>query len=108
MENRHSLIGVLPTQFGATVDCDAESHFKNQFAHYWFTSSEKFLPNAAVTFLKHSSLWSLKFFLIHDITSDLVSPLHVSGRTFFQDGYSTGEARSCFSMLFSFDCDIPD
>lgn len=106
MEHRRrlSLAGSFLTLFEATVEREQKAQFRNNFACNWFKSSEEALPETAITYLKHHNRWKSIASLIHDDISDLLVPMHGSGRTTFQGQHSTDHKGPCFAFLISDFC----
>lgn len=102
IENGLFSTGFLPPQLEARVEGDAESHFINSSAPYWFTSLYEVLPQASLIPLIHRMVGKLKIFSIHDAMSDLVPSIRATGETPFQAYHSTVQIRSSFQIIFSY------
>lgn len=92
----------VSTLFESTVEAHAESHLKYDSTHYCSPDSDKALPAAAVTLLKHRNPRRLETFLIHDSTSDLLEHLNAIEKTIFWARGSTARTLSYIPVLISY------
>lgn len=72
MENWPSLADLPLSQFGTTVNGEAESQLEKDSAHFWIMSAGELLSEACLTPFKHHNLSELIISLIHYDMSDLL------------------------------------